>query len=228
MIKSDLKKVGFKVISAKNYDEAMEKGIEMNPFLIVIDLSISSSAWDISRGFRKKSQTVKIPQVILAEQTFGKDMINAVEYKVEHYLARPYSAQTIIELAREILKNKKKMKTILVVDNEDASLNIIKGNLSYGGYNVITASAAEDAVRLARTEEIDMLITDTAMPGIDGMRLYLDVKKERENIKVIMLTARDGFEDVRYAYSIGVDHYITKPFDPVELLEKVRRTFDIE
>ena len=177
IIKSDLKKSGFKVIPARNYDEAIEKGEELRPFMVIMDLALSSSVWDICRTFRKKKKTRKIPLVMLAEQTYTVDMINAKKYKVDQYLARPYNSEEIINLAKNIIKKKKKAKKILVVDDEEAVLNIIESNLSYGGYKVLTASNAQEAFKIAESQEIDMLITDVILPDKDGIKLFLDIKK---------------------------------------------------
>jgi len=124
-------------------------------------------------------------------------------------------------------------KRLLVVDDDPGLLLAVSDTLRAGGYNVVTARRAADA--LVRIAEIvpDLIISDIRMPGMDG---YQFVNKIRSNprtrlVPIVFLTAKDETTDRIAGFRTGADAYITKPFEPEELvavvasiLERVQRT----
>jgi two-component system, OmpR family, response regulator len=110
---------------------------------------------------------------------------------------------------------------ILVVDDEKAIVEIIKAYLEKDGYRVITAFDGNEALRLARKERPDLIVLDLMLPGISGWDICRTLRKE-SNVPVIMLTARDDVTDKIIGLELGADDYVTKPFDPKELVSRVR------
>lgn len=115
-------------------------------------------------------------------------------------------------------------KKILVVDDEIHIVQIVKFNLEKrGGYEVITAKNGEEGFEMAKSEKPDLILSDVMMPKMSGFQFCEAVKKE-ESIKAtpfIILTAKGQENDIKTGESLGADDYITKPFSPKALLEKV-------
>lgn len=115
-------------------------------------------------------------------------------------------------------------KKILVVDDEIHIVQIVKFNLEKrGGYEVITAKNGEEGFEMAKLEKPDLILSDVMMPKMSGFQFCEAVKKE-ESIKstpFIILTAKGQENDIKTGESLGADDYITKPFSPKALLEKV-------
>ena len=115
-------------------------------------------------------------------------------------------------------------KKILVVDDEIHIVQIVKFNLEKrGGYEVLTAKNGEEGLEIARSEKPDLILSDVMMPKMSGFEFCEALKKDDEIklIPFIILTAKGQENDIKTGEELGVDDYITKPFSPKALLEKV-------
>lgn len=114
---------------------------------------------------------------------------------------------------------------ILIVDDEEDVLELIRYNLDKNGYKIVTATSGEEAITEARSKTPDLIILDLMLPGIDGLevcrKLKSDVKTER--IPIIMLTAKGEESDIVTGLELGADDYVTKPFSPKVLIARLRR-----
>jgi two-component system phosphate regulon response regulator PhoB len=115
---------------------------------------------------------------------------------------------------------------ILVVDDEKDILELIDYNLTKNGYRIKTVTSGEDALELIKENDYDLIILDLMLPGVDGFDLCKIIKadKQKENIPIIMVTAKAEEADKVAGLEIGADHYVTKPFSPRELLAIVKAT----
>lgn len=118
-----------------------------------------------------------------------------------------------------------KKRTVLVVEDDAGILRQIAFNLESHGYLVQTAMTGVDALKLLMQKRPDLLITDVMMPEMDGHELVSSVRSDPElaDMPVIMLTARSQDEDMMQGYQSGTDLYLTKPFNPAELVTFVKR-----
>jgi two-component system phosphate regulon response regulator PhoB len=113
---------------------------------------------------------------------------------------------------------------ILVIDDEEDILELLKFNLSREGYQVTCGLTGEEALKLAQKELPSLIILDLMLPGIDGLevaRLLKGDMKTRE-IPIVMLTAKGEEADVVAGLELGADDYVVKPFSPRVLLARVR------
>ncbi len=110
---------------------------------------------------------------------------------------------------------------ILVVDDERRYVRAIQVNLKASGYEVLTASNGQTAVDLVATEELDLIVLDIRMPGMDGFEVCQRIR-EFSAVPIIMLTALAADADKVKGLDIGADDYVTKPFSAEELLARVR------
>ncbi len=113
---------------------------------------------------------------------------------------------------------------VLVVDDEEDILELLKFNLSREGYQVPCAASGEQAFRLVRSESPDLIVLDLMLPGIDGLEVTRRLKNDpgTKNIPIVMLTAKGEEADIVTGLELGADDYITKPFSPRILLARVR------
>jgi len=113
---------------------------------------------------------------------------------------------------------------ILVVDDEEDILELIRYNLEKDGYQVFTAQTGETALETVKSEIPDLVLLDLMLPGVDGIEVCRQINSNSatRHIPVIMLTAKSEQMDVVIGLEIGADDYITKPFSPRVLLARVK------
>ncbi|MCK6627305.1 MAG: response regulator transcription factor [Anaerolineae bacterium] len=114
------------------------------------------------------------------------------------------------------------MATILVADDDQKLLKMVRRTLVYEGFAVITASTGREALAKMETQSPDLIVLDWMMPELDGLELLKRLRVERADIPVLMLTARDAVEDRVAGLDQGADDYLVKPFAPSELLARLR------
>ena len=115
---------------------------------------------------------------------------------------------------------------ILVVDDEDHILHMIKKRLESNGFTVFTAKKGHDGIEIARENKPDLILLDVMLPDLNG-RVVCRVLKEdpaTAKIPVIFLTAKDTMEEKMAEYEVGGECHIAKPFNGQELVEKIKRT----
>ncbi len=112
------------------------------------------------------------------------------------------------------------MATILVVDDEANIVELTRLYLTNAGYDVLAAHDGQEALRIARTEKPDLLILDLMLPVLDGFEVCRRLRQDGQDIPIIMLTARDDDVDKIVGLELGADDYVTKPFNPRELVAR--------
>lgn len=110
---------------------------------------------------------------------------------------------------------------LLVVDDEAGILRLMKLELSAQDFRVITAGDGEAAVRLAEEQRPDAVLLDVMMPGLSGLEVMRKLR-ERSNVPILLVTAKDKDTDKVRGLELGADDYIVKPFNPDELGARVR------
>ena len=111
--------------------------------------------------------------------------------------------------------------TILVCDDEKEIVEAIEIYLLQEGYKVRKAYDGEEALRILKTETIHLMIIDVMMPKLDGIRATLQIRKE-SSIPIIILSAKTEDADKILGLNVGADDYMTKPFNPLELVARVK------
>ena len=116
-------------------------------------------------------------------------------------------------------------ENILIVDDEEDVLELVRYNLDKNGYNTDTATTGEEALAKARAKLPDLVILDLMLPGIDGLGVCKKLKSDAktEHIPIIMLTAKGEEIDIVTGLELGADDYVTKPFSPKVLVARVRK-----
>ena len=113
---------------------------------------------------------------------------------------------------------------ILVVEDEEDILELVRYNLSREGYQVDCVTSGEKALKIAGSNMLDLIVLDLMLPGIDGLEVARRLKNDSKtrDIPIIMLTAKGEEADIVTGLELGADDYITKPFSITELLARVK------
>lgn len=106
---------------------------------------------------------------------------------------------------------------LLVVDDEEALVDLLGDALRFAGYDVVTASSGLDALRMASTHSPDLLVLDVNLPDLDGFEVCRRLRRDGDDVPVVFLTARDDPSDLATGFTRGGDDYVRKPFSLEEL-----------
>ncbi|MCB0192097.1 MAG: response regulator transcription factor [Anaerolineae bacterium] len=110
---------------------------------------------------------------------------------------------------------------ILIIDDEQSIINLVSAYLRPEGYEVHTATNGPTGLKAARSLNPDLIVLDIMLPGLDGIELLTQLRRESE-VYVIMLTAKTEETDKIIGLSVGADDYLTKPFSPRELVARIK------
>src|SRR6056297_812825 len=115
-------------------------------------------------------------------------------------------------------------ETILIVDDEEDILELIKFNLKGEGYSILQAMTGEEAIKIAKQSGPDLIVLDLMLPGIDGLEVTRHLKNNNAtmDIPIVMLTAKGEESDIITGLELGANDYISKPFSPRELTARIR------
>jgi len=113
------------------------------------------------------------------------------------------------------------MATVLVVDDDQKLLNMLRRTLSYEGFQVLAATDGNAALAQVQTHRPDVIVLDWMMPGLDGIGVMKQLRATEDKTLILMLTAREAVEDRVEGLETGADDYLAKPFAPAELLARL-------
>lgn len=119
------------------------------------------------------------------------------------------------------------MRKLLIVDDEEGVRSLVRMTLQSESYEILEASDGARALELAREHRPELILLDIAMPGVSGLEVCEELKRDPETsgATVVMLTARAQEVDRNRGEEVEADDYFTKPFSPMALLEKVEQVF---
>lgn len=117
------------------------------------------------------------------------------------------------------------MAKVMAVDDDHVIRGLLEVNLEMEGYEVVTAVDGQDALDKVKVEHPDLILLDVMMPNVNGWQVAEKLKGDPEtrHIPIVFLSARAMEADVRKGTDLGVQAYVTKPFDPIDLMELVNR-----
>jgi len=113
------------------------------------------------------------------------------------------------------------MATVLVVDDDQKLLNMLRRTLTYENFQVVTAADGTAALAQVQTCRPDIIVLDWLMPGPDGISVLKQLRGAGDKTLILMLTARDAVEDRVQGLDVGADDYLVKPFAPDELVARI-------
>lgn len=116
------------------------------------------------------------------------------------------------------------MPKVLIADDQSTMRQLVRLTLESGHFEILEAPDGDAALDVARREVPDLVFLDWTMPGTPGLEVCRALRDDpaTSRMRIVMLTARSQAADRQRAHDVGADDYITKPFSPIQLLEKVR------
>ncbi|MEY2454135.1 MAG: hypothetical protein QOD92_3709 [Acidimicrobiaceae bacterium] len=118
--------------------------------------------------------------------------------------------------------------TVLVVDDDPVILKLLEVNFEMEGFTVLVARDGEEGIAVARADQPDLIVSDIMMPKVSGLELVTALKADpsTSEIPIILLSAKAQNADVRSGLDAGADDYVTKPFEPLDLVDRVNRLLE--
>jgi DNA-binding NtrC family response regulator len=117
---------------------------------------------------------------------------------------------------------------ILIADDDEVFLRPLRRTLEAAGFDVLAAASGEDAIDLLKRDDVDLVVTDRRLPGIDGVELVRRIKAEHPDLAVVVMTAYGTIESAVEAMRLGALDYLVKPFEPAEVLMVIRRAIEFQ
>jgi len=117
------------------------------------------------------------------------------------------------------------MKKVLIIEDEQSILKLLTYNLEQENYAVESAMDGQEGRDMAFENDYDMILLDLMLPNKDGMEICRELRQEKREVPIIMLTAKEAEIDKILGLEIGADDYITKPFSPREVLARMKAVF---
>ena len=117
---------------------------------------------------------------------------------------------------------------VLVVDDDPVILKLLEVNFEMEGFTVLVAHDGEEGIEVARSNQPDVVVSDIMMPKKSGLELVVALKGDTSTseIPIILLSAKAQNADVRTGLEAGADDYVTKPFEPLDLVDRVNRLLE--
>ncbi|MBI5393279.1 response regulator [Candidatus Woesearchaeota archaeon] len=115
-------------------------------------------------------------------------------------------------------------KNVLIVDDEPNIVNLVRLSLNQEKYNIYEAFSSRDAMTIVKTQLPDIVVLDLMMPGVNGYEFCQALRENprTKNVPVLILSAKSQMDDKLHAIDVGADDYVTKPFDPMELVRRIK------
>lgn len=189
--------------------------------LVIIPLGDKErSDLDLLKQVRRSPRLHYLPVIMLCS---GCDRNFAVEAKhlgATTILSLPLAEEVLLTRVRSGLNDGK--RTVLVVDDEQTILDILKLSLELERFNVILALSAEEGLEILSTRKVHALVTDIMLPGMDGMALLVKTKERWPHLPVLLMTGYSGKFTPQDAIAAGADGYFSKPFKNVQMVRSLR------
>lgn len=236
---------GFQVTQAEDGRAGLAAAVADLPDLILMDMSLPGmSGWEAIREFKSNGATATIPVVALSAHAMAEDHAKARAAGFDDFDTKPVRIERLLGIINKHLArppatvaapDERPAPTpappvpsggrgrVLVVDDQDHNLDLLTRRLELAGYQAIGASSGREALNYLDGHEVDCVLLDVNMPGINGLEVLaiLRTSHSAADLPVIMVTARGGSSDVVNALDAGANDYITKPIDIAVLLARL-------
>ncbi|MCK5259842.1 MAG: response regulator [Candidatus Omnitrophica bacterium] len=212
---------GYEVTTVPTSDQAVDI-IFREPFdLILMDIMLAGkSGISILKEIREYNK--KIPVIIYSGFVTTELETEARTFGANEVLRKDVGIAPLVGQIGKIVKAKNRIfhstpkgtkRSILIVDDEEEIRNILKNFFKMKGCRTLEAQNGEEAVQLARSEDLSVVLLDMNMPGMDGLATLEKLKKMNDKLGVVMITGDQDDEKVKKAIELGAYGYVLKPFD---------------
>ena len=218
LLKEYLNENEYIVSTSENAENAKIKLTHFKFDLIVLDVMMpGQSGYDLTRELKKN---IEIPIILLTAKGEVENRIKGLELGADDYISKPFEPKELLLRIKNII-NKNNKTHILVVDDDNRIRDLLKEYLTEKDYIVSTSDDAENAKIKITQFKFDLIVLDVMMPGQNGYELTKEIKKSMK-VPIILLTAKGEVENRIKGLELGADDYIGKPFEPKELLLRIK------
>lgn len=195
--------------------------------LVILDLMMpGEDGLSIARRLKRNTN---LPIIMLTALRDSVDTVVGLELGADDYVGKPFNPRVLLARIRAVLRRHESVgiqqahedSTLLVVDDDEEIRNLLGEYLTNQGFKVVTALDAREMDAQLSSQDIDLVLLDLRMPGEDGLHVATRLKKAGDLPIIIMTAIGDDVEQV-VGLELGADDYINKPFEPRELLARVK------
>ena len=199
--------------------EVVEAVRRLTPDVLLLDDGLPNSrGLDLIEELHRDGMTRNLGVVMLTANAAPDSVLRAIQAGAVDYLVKPVDPVALVRAIRERLDNSR--TSVLLIDDDPLVLQLLRDGFRNAGCLVSEAPDGETALDMVASEKFDLLVLDRMMPGLDGSAVLHRLKRDQQtrDIPVIILTARGGADESLAFLKRGVTDFITKPFNPEEVV----------
>ena len=216
--------LGYRVLeAARGEDALLIAGRHAGPIQLLLTDAVMPGMAGTELSMRLRSSRPDMAVIFMSgysESVIARDGMISPDV---NYLAKPFSADLLARKVREALDSRRPVHSILVVDDEEAVRNLFRNILAGAGYAVTAAADGKEAMKAARQQRFDLVITDLVMPEQEGLETIRALRKERPDAKLVAVSGAFHGEFLKVAEMLGASASLMKPVSPNRLLATVQR-----
>lgn len=229
LVKNGLSREKCKITQAENgskvlhyLEKSKRYALLTKPDLIVLDVNMPDmSGFDVLEKLKSDPEFQAIPVIMLTRMDENETVTQAFSSGAVDYITKPFAVSELAKRIMSVLRRKR--KTVLIADDDELISDLLRQRFFLMGYSVLVTRTGNEALARLQADQPDIAILDVVMPGMDGLSVLKQAKRNRTSIRipVVMLTEQSQKENVLMALDSGAHDYIAKPFDIDELAARV-------
>lgn len=224
LLKMFLEDEGFRVLTAENAEQGLMFAQQHHPDAIILDVLLPDQhGFHLLETLKSSSDTSNIPVLILS---IIKEKLKGMSLGAAEYLVKPVGHTLLKATLQKILgQAMSSSKTILIVDDEEDTLQFLRQRLTEEGFRTIEASNGKEAIERASSDRPDLILLDIMMPEITGWDVMeqLQKKENTASIPIVVLSAATSENDKQRGYRMGIKQYLTKPVEVKDLISEIKK-----
>lgn len=228
LVRKALDREGYEVVTVPTPEQALELVSRELFSLVLLDVRLSVHESGISLLKKIRERQKEVPVVILSGALTPEIEREAKAAGASAVLGKDIDILSLVARLGEIIIARgqlpasdpvrepsapRKIKTVLVVDDEAGVRHVVKEFFRRKGYRVLEAGTGADAIKLCETEKVSVALLDVRMPGMDGLAVLRELRRLHPGLGVVMTTGVQDDEEVAKALALGAYGYVLKPFD---------------
>jgi two-component system sensor histidine kinase/response regulator len=236
VLQQALLQAGYEVMIASDGRQGLEKALSESPDLILLDLLLPGlDGYEICARLKEDPHYASIPIVMLTGVFITpEDMQRGLQLgaerfliKADAYIAKPPVYEQLLREVRVLLGEEgpptsSEKELILIVDDDALICQLLKETLTSEGYSVVTAKDGQEGWARFQSSSPDLVLLDVQMPGLDGLEVLQRIREQTAEVAVVIITAYGSEALSVKAMKQGADDYITKPFQPWQIVSAVQ------
>lgn len=249
IVKKLLEKAGCRIYEAIDGKQGVEMAIKLNPDAILMDIMLPNmNGLEAAKKIRKTKEIADIPIIAITAKAMAGDREKILAAGCDEYIAKPIDLPLLLQLLSQVLNrelslekpqkpsdkpsvSKSISKTILLVDDTPKNVIVLEKILRSEGYTILTASNGKEALHVLNEYDVDLIISDIAMPVMDGYQLCYKIMKNpaTRNVYFIFYSSHYSNKDeVEFGLTLGADKYMVRPLHINELIRNIKEIFTAE